>query len=215
MTDSSEIPFSTSPVSEISAPIESLEDEKLTDVEQQIKTAANLYKQGEYLQVVNFLSDYDSPCAKKYDIDIRRPLAKVYADSEDQINDRRSLTTAIYRILRAGHGPTEDRLELADCTAEVGSEELPPEKIPPLWRKVQALCFLEEWIHLSQNIVDAANEIDRTNPDYDFTKQEIDVAIYFHDKLGIKLPRYFMEQYDRQKLNIPIEDHDFDDIDMR
>jgi hypothetical protein len=187
--------------------------EKMTAVTEHIRSAALLYNRGKFLDVIDLLSDPETETAKKYDIDILHNVVKIPVESAADIGNPDYLFTVITGILLNSHGPLEDRLELADVVAVVNHKDLPDETIPQLWRKVQALSFLEEWVHVLINTDEAAGGIDHTDPEYDFGKSEIEVAKHLHG-LGIKLPKYFLENYERPSLGIPVEDHDFDSVNV-
>lgn len=187
-------------------------NERSLAIEDYIQKVAEEYKKDNFQEVIDSLSDRNDQAVEftdKYEIQIQHSHIPLNIDNLNEIEDAKYLPTIIDQALHHGHGWDATRMETPDDIAIYSGGKLIRDiDLPPLWKKVMALCILEEWIHvLDQTKVEEAGG----NPiPPDELKNK--VAIYLHDNLQIKLPRYFLEQYDRKSLNIPIEDHDFDEV---
>lgn len=187
------------------------ENKATTDIMNHIVKASTAYNKNDYNHVFDLLADSSLPIATDHEIDILNVISSVTIDERGPLESPKYLPTVIRQTLHSFQSSNRRYLSLVEVVPYEGKKPVPEEKIPMLWQRVRALCYLEEWSHLlgfvESGDVEEKRDFDSTN------KEENRVALFLHDKLGVKLPRYFLEGYEREKLGLPIEDHDFDKID--
>lgn len=182
--------------------------ERVTAIEGLIKTAAEKYKQNDFTSVISSLDNHN-PVAVKHNIDLSyENIPRIFMGD---LTDPQHLPNVIVAILNNSRAPSHTTIDLPilDFYHNSWQEKIDPLGFPPLWKKVHALCLLEEWIHIKDQSIENETNIPPGTNDH-----ENQAALYLHDKLGIKLPKYFLELYDRTDLKLPVEDHDFDDVEI-
>lgn len=188
-------------------------NERSLAIEGYIKKAADKYKENNFQEVIDSLSDGNDQSVEftdKYDIQIQHPNLPIDIKDINEITAPKYLPAVITQVLQHGHGWDSSRIESPDNIEVVSDMPTQNIEIPPLWKKVQALSLLEEWVHVLDHSQKEESGLERIGG-YEL---ENSAAKYLYDNLQIKLPKYFLEQYERKSLNIPIKDHDFDEVDL-
>jgi len=186
-------------------------NERSLAIEGYIKKATDKYKENNFQEAIDLLSngsDQAVEFTEKYNIQIQHPNIPIYINDLNEIDDPKFLSQVIEEVLTHGHGWDSKRLEIPsdiDIVLNMRSQNI---EVPPLWKKVQALCSLEEWVHVLDHSQKEESGLEKTRGD----ELENNAAKYLHNNLQIKLPKYFLDGYNRKSLGIPVEDHDFDQI---